>query len=253
MRRYFDSIFADASRSHPQRFCWDYWDMDEYTLLRTPAYHFFPKPIYESFHRHLVQWGRENLGCHDISPPWMSCYVEGCKQDTHQDLPHGPLAFVFSLTPWQGRRFRGGETFLGEGRTQKLVPAKFNRLIVFDPSVPHGVRKVSGTQKVNEGRLVIHGWFVQPRPFLVGSLAPKKVYSVLDEQLPDVLHECLPRNLKTGFISYRLDILPSGKVKSALMLADTAGAHQFLSKSIMRLQFPKAKASTRLTLPVQLG
>ena len=64
------------------------------------------------FHRRLVAWGRETLGCHDISPPWLSLYVDGCRQELHGDLPHGPWAFVFSLTRWRGRVFRGGETLL---------------------------------------------------------------------------------------------------------------------------------------------
>jgi len=41
---------------------------------------------------------------------------------------------------------------------------------VFDPRIPHGVRTVTGTHDPREGRLVIHGWFVQPRPFIRGPL-----------------------------------------------------------------------------------
>ena len=92
---------------------WDWWHVpDQYTALRTPAGEYFPKPLYERFHRRLVAWGRATLGCHDISPPWLSCYVDGCRQELHGDLPHGPWAFVYSLTPWRGRVFRGGETVL---------------------------------------------------------------------------------------------------------------------------------------------
>ena len=40
------------------------------------------------------------------------CYVDGCRQDLHGDLPHGPWAFVYSLTNWRGRAFRGGETLM---------------------------------------------------------------------------------------------------------------------------------------------
>ena len=39
-----------------------------------------------------------------------SCYVDGCRQNLHTDSPHGPFAFVLSLTDWEGRRFSGGET-----------------------------------------------------------------------------------------------------------------------------------------------
>ena len=42
---------------------------------------------------------------------WVSAYVDGCRQELHADVPHGPFAFVLSLTPPQ-RRFTGGETML---------------------------------------------------------------------------------------------------------------------------------------------
>ena len=113
LRAVFDERFADPRRTNGDRFVWDYWHVPgQYTALRTPAYHYFPKPIYEAFHNHLVWWGRRNLGCHDVSPPWLSCYIEGCRQELHGDVPHGPWAFVFSLTPWQRRQFRGGETLM---------------------------------------------------------------------------------------------------------------------------------------------
>ena len=41
-----------------------------------------------------------------------SCYVSGCHQGLHADAPHGPFAFVLSLTNWEERRFSGGETLL---------------------------------------------------------------------------------------------------------------------------------------------
>src|SRR5690606_4093013 len=112
LRKHFEQCFSDPRDTHPQRFVWDYWHVPEqYRLLRTPAYHYFPARIYQEFHKYLVQWGREHLGCHDISPPWLSYYVEGCRQELHADVPHGPWAFVFSISP-KDIRFRGGETLL---------------------------------------------------------------------------------------------------------------------------------------------
>ena len=37
------------------------------------------------------------------------------------------------------------------------VPALFNRLTVFDPRFPHGVKQVHGTRDPRKGRLVLHG------------------------------------------------------------------------------------------------
>ena len=51
---------------------------------------------------------------------------------------------------------------------------------MFDPRIPHGVREVTGTRDPREGRLVIHGWFVQPRPFVVG-YAARAVQARIDE------------------------------------------------------------------------
>ena len=49
-----------------------------------------------------------------------------------------------------------------------LVPPLFNRLTVFDPRYPHGVRAVEGTRDPLKARLVLHGWFTEPAPFFNG-------------------------------------------------------------------------------------
>lgn len=49
-----------------------------------------------------------------------------------------------------------------------LVPPLFNRLTVFDPRYPHGVRAVEGTRDPMKARLVLHGWFTEPTPFFDG-------------------------------------------------------------------------------------
>jgi len=113
LRAVFDERFRKPRSTRGDRFVWDWWHVPgQYTHLRTPAWTYFPRALYQAFHRGLVAWGREVLGCHDISPPWLSCYVDGCRQELHGDLPHGPWAFVMSLTRWRGRRFSGGETVL---------------------------------------------------------------------------------------------------------------------------------------------
>ena len=113
LRAHFDVRFSNPRSATADRFVWDLWHVPgQYTALRTPAWEFFPKKAYDAFHQRLVWWGRRTLGCHDVSPPWLSCYVNGCEQRLHGDLPHGPVAFVFSLTKWDTRTFRGGETLL---------------------------------------------------------------------------------------------------------------------------------------------
>lgn len=253
LRKHFDKQFKDPLHTHAGRFVWDYWHVPhEYTVLRTPAFHYFPRPLYEKFHRHLVQWGRMNLGCHDVSPPWLSCYVEGCRQEEHVDRPHGPLAFVFSLTKWQTRKFRGGETFLNT-RPRQLLQPEFNRLTLFNPAIPHGVREVRGTHDPREARLVINGWFVQPRPFWVGPLKVEEVQEGVEEGLERVLAGGL--ELGRGLLSLRIAISASGRVgqvrplMSTLIGAQSADVHELLTQ-LKTLKFPKKAHKTALTLPL---
>jgi len=239
LRRVFDARFADPRRTHGDRFVWDYWHVPgQYTALRTPAWQYFPRRRYAELHRRLVAFGRATLGCHDISPPWLSCYVDGCRQELHGDLPHGPWAFVLSLTRWRGRRFRGGETLLvrdevldfwhdftstrsvEEPELIRAIAPELGRLVVFDPRIPHGVRTVTGTHDPREGRLVVHGWFVQPRPFVSGPLATRALAARIDEllaQVPGWLG-ALPL---AGMASFAFAVDRRGAARRVRVLSDT--------------------------------
>ncbi len=282
LREHFEQTFADPHSAKSDRFIWDYWNVPgQYTTLRTPAYHFFPKKIYEQFHNELVWWGRENLGCHDISPPWLSCYVDGCKQELHGDLPHGPWAFVFSLTPWNSRKFRGGETLLlknevlsywqnfssggglERGNLVDEVPAKFNRLTVFDPRIPHGVNEVRGVNDVLEGRLVIHGWFVQPRPFIQGPLRTTELQSAINGLTSSLVDQFESEGgLNTsGVLAVRFNVAKGGSVGRVQILSNSLrdleshsnvsnSLTKWISKELKAVRFKaKAKSST-VTLPL---
>ena len=199
LRKEFDARFSDSVRADSKRFCWDFWNRgDQYRLLRTPASAFFSNSSYLPFLRHLTEWGRENLGCQMISHPWLSAYVDGCQQRLHTDVPHGPFSFVFSLTRWKKRTFRGGETLLAqptlirclaetredtsheESDLLHRIAPEFNRLTVFDPRFPHGVERVEGVHSIQDSRLVIHGWFTEPRPMIEGSLGMRQVLGPMD-------------------------------------------------------------------------
>ena len=242
LRSTFDARFANPRGTGGDRFVWDYWHVPgQYTALRTPAWTYFPKRVYAEFHNRLVAWGRATLGCHDVSPPWLSLYVEGCRQELHGDLPHGPWAFVFSLTHWRERTFRGGETLLvrdevldfwhdfasvrgvEERELIRAIEPKFDRLTVFDPRIPHGVRQVTGTHDPREGRLVIHGWFVQPRPFVRGPLDAR----VLGQRIADLtgrLESWLGELPIAGLYSVAFDVDRRGGVSSVRALSDTTRA-----------------------------
>lgn len=239
LRAVFDARFANPRGTGADRFVWDYWHVPgQYTALRTPAWTYFPKPLYEQFHQKLVAWGRTTLGCHDISPPWLSLYVQGCRQELHGDLPHGPWAFVFSLTRWRERTFRGGETLLvrdevldfwhdfasvrgiEEQELIRTIEPRFDRLSVFDPRIPHGVREVTGTHDPREGRLVIHGWFVQPRPFVRGPL-PARALAQRIADLTGRLGDWLGALPIAGLFSVSFDVDRRGGVGNLRSLSDT--------------------------------
>ncbi len=279
LRSEFDKKFEDPRHASSERFVWDYWNIpDQYALLRTPAYHYFSKKLYEAWHKELVYWGRENLGCHDISPTWLSLYNESCFQSLHADNPHGPWAFVYSLTPWNKRKFSGGETLLlkdqvldywngfnsGEGlETEHLmtkVPPKFNRLLVFDPRIPHGVGEVRGERDPRFSRLVLHGWFVNPRPFVEGALKPAELEKFFAKELAELFAKNPSLGFLSGCICLRLKVAANGKVASISTLTDalrlTAGPNtlvplkSLLSSRLKALCFPKTRGLSQVTLPL---
>jgi hypothetical protein len=260
---------------------WDFFKVkNQYKHLRTPAHLFFPKKVYAEFHKALVEYGRSVLGCHDVSPPWLSCYVDGCYQNIHADVPHGPYAFVYSITHWEKRDFEGGETFflkeqtldywslfskkvsqkagIEENDLVKKIKPKFNQLLLFDGRIPHGVVPVRGTENPEHGRLVIHGWFVKPRPFLSGPLSGQECQSVMAE-----LNEWIGQNISArgelhGNLTFKLDISPSGNVIRVRNLPSTLRSlekrptttfSREISNKLKELKFPKKKASTQFTVP----
>ncbi len=280
LRAHFEERFADPHRATSDRFVWDLWNVPgQYTALRTPAYAYFPKRAYDAFHQALVWWGRRTLGCHDVSPPWLSCYVNGCEQRWHSDVPHGPFAFVFSLTP-SAKRFRGGQTLIlkpaildfwrhfgaplrafEEAEVLDEVEPKFNRLTVFDPRLPHGVRRVDGSLEPRDGRLVIHGWFVQPRPFIEGPVRQAELAREL-RRLDAVVGKSLESGLEVdGALSLTLTVAPGGQVVKAGVLVDTTrtvpeveALRRALVRDVQRAArsfvFRPRSSASRIALPV---
>ena len=280
LRAHFEERFENPRETRDDRFVWDLWHVPgQYTALRTPAYLYFPKKTYDAFHQRLVWWGRRVLGCHDVSPPWMSCYVNGCEQRLHGDLPHGQWAFVFSLTPWERRTFRGGETLLlrddvldfwssfqsvrsqEEPELVEAIEPRFNRLTVFDPRLPHGVRRVDGSMDPREGRLVIHGWFVQPRPFVEGPLKTSELADGIG-QVTDAIAPTLEAGLSiAGLLSIGFEVSAGGAVRRVRLLSDTTrvlgpeephrkSLIRLITRTVRQLRFPGQKTGSSVTLPL---
>lgn len=279
LRSEFEENFRDSKATHQKRFVWDFWyDEDQYHLIRTPAYYYFAEKQYQNFHSFLVQWGRENLGCHDISPPWLSYYVDGCYQKLHSDVPHGPWAFVYSLTP-NKKEFKGGETLILKNSTLDfwsnygregdhehgsfvdVIPSLMNQLVVFDPRFPHGVTEVKGTRDPLKSRLVMHGWFVNPRPYVVGGLSTAAVQKSVNQVFAGLNHVLPQIGLLDGALSVRLYVDADGTVKKYQVLTDTLVSlqHQeddvrYLKKELKSLfantHFAKTKKASQITMPL---
>lgn len=278
LRSVFDEKFANPRDGHNGRFVWDYWHIeDQYTLHRTPAEHYFPKELYEPFLLQLIEFGRRHYGCHNVSSPWLSYYIDGCRQDLHADIPHGPLAFVFSLTPWKKRKFRGGETFLLKPETlnywqtprrgsgleaghliHRIAP-EMNRLTVFDPRLPHGVMPVEGVKDPREGRLVIHGWFVRPEPYFEGPISQKVVASALEEIHGGIEGLLAEGDPMSGHFVIRINLKPGQKPTTEIPcntlvnlnepLAPVTTFARAMSQLALSMAWPTVRTPAHVTIP----
>lgn len=279
LREEFDLVFSNPNDFNPKRFIWDYWHMPgRYHHLRTPAHHFFSEKNYNQFHNYLVEWGRKNLGCHNISMPVLSCYPNGSYQRIHADVPHGPWAFVFSLTK-NHKKFEGGETFILKDSTlnywsnfkeqnnrevdsfQHTIPSKFNQLTVFDPRRPHGVTEVKGPEDVCDSRLVIHGWFINPRPYVVGGLTANQAHKALQNAFVNFDAFLSAEAALHGCVAIRIKVTADGRVTKlqfiSSSLIDTNDAtrrfnqlYKNLESSLKSVKFPKVKLSSEITIPI---
>lgn len=290
LRAVFEKKFADPRKTSADRFVWDFWHIEnQYSVLRTPARHFFPKPVFERLERDLVTYGQERLGCNGISDPWISLYLDGSYQNFHADSPHGPWAYVYSLTQWKTRKFGGGETlvardallnfwpaFTRDRRNERgiefedlfaAIPPEFNQLTLFDPRLPHAVKEVRGTRDPLLGRLVIHGWFVEPRPFVRGALAARaplhrKTGARLDEILEPLSRELAKYRSLQGTTAVRVEVGANGRPGRQELLCHTLvnsaapadarlplEAIRHIAETLDAAEFPRSSGKSWLTIP----
>jgi hypothetical protein len=240
LRTAFDERFADPRSTDPERFVWDYWHMPEqYTYLRTYGDRYFPEALTKAFMERLREWGREVLGCGSVSPPWFSYYVEGCVQELHADVPHGPWAYVFSLTRWAERGFTGGETVLlrpesldfwhnfdpgrdlEAGDMVERIPSPFNQLTVFDARIPHGVRMVRGTHDPLDSRVVLHGWFKYPELTACAELQDEKSMVALRLASTGIAKQLEELDPLAGMVTTRVEFGGDGTVREVRVLSNT--------------------------------
>ena len=199
MRRDIDAHFASpqAHRRETHQ-VWNYWFVPElYTYLRTDADRVIGREHVDAFHEALREWSTGHLGMAQVTWPYLSLYVPGCRQDWHNDARNGRFAYVYSLTRNE-RRTSGGETLVlregdpfrgnlvsatsGRGFYEAIEP-RFNRLVIFDDRLPHAVERVDGLMDPVEGRIVLHGHLSEGSAIIAGALPAAAATNQLNDTL----------------------------------------------------------------------
>jgi Rps23 Pro-64 3,4-dihydroxylase Tpa1-like proline 4-hydroxylase len=280
MRADIDAHFAkpEAHRADTHQ-VWNYWFVPElYTYLRTTPEKVIRRDRVDGFMEALGNWSTAALGMGDVTWPYLSLYVSGCRQGLHNDATNGRFAFVYSLTRDQ-RRTIGGETLVfreGDPVRSKLAAAsagrsfydaiepKFNRLIVFDDRLPHAVERVEGAMDPVEGRFVLHGHLSED-----GVIDGALPTTVVEEALVGFVNDFDARHLARiglyhGLLVLRFVISAAGSVATCgivvdrVMHADPGHAEweplrDELVTRVKTLKFPPAEGETTVTVPLSFG
>jgi hypothetical protein len=143
----------------------------------------------------------------------------------------------------------------------RAIPPRFGRLVAFDPRIPHGVREVRGTHDPREGRLVIHGWFVQPKPVVVGPLRDADLRRRVDGLSEAIMGRLVGDLPIAGLLSLGFRVSPKGAVTAVQVLsdntrvpaADERARRRFVAavrRHIEAWDFPAQTGASRVTLPL---
>ncbi len=215
---------------------WNYWFVPGlYTYLRTAPEKILQRADVDLFMEVLSSWSASRLGLRQVTWPYLSLYVSGCRQNLHNDSANGAFAFVYSLTRNE-RKTTGGQTIVlregdlfrdnvakpqaGRGLYDAIEP-RFNRLVVFDDRLVHGVERIEGSMDPLEGRFVLHGHLRADGPMIAGALAPAQVDAAVRQIWTGFLTAAAARaRLYHGPIVLRFQVAASGEVESCTALMD---------------------------------
>jgi hypothetical protein len=281
MRRGIDEHFADPQLHQPETHqVWNYWFVPElYTYLRANPEKVIGPECAAAFHDALRRWSIATLGMANVSWPFLSLYVPGCRQGWHNDSRNGRFGFVYSLTR-DPRRTLGGETLVrreadpfranltqpqaGRGFYETIEP-RFNRLLIFDDRLPHAVERLEGAMDPVEGQLVLHGHVSEGGPIVEGALPAESVSGPINDVLRRFREEAAAAvGLYHGPLVLRLRIAQAGSVAGCDVLldrvlhpdpghADWDGVRDRLVERFRKTKFPTAGAETMLTQPIAFG
>jgi hypothetical protein len=274
---HFGSPYDQSPKTHMN---WNYWHVSGlYTYLRTLPEKVIGPVLTEAFHAHLSEWSRETLGLGMATSPYLSLYVNGCRQGQHNDSANGRFGFVYSLTR-NVRKTTGGETLIwreddyfqtniqmpcsGSAFFESIEP-RFNRLLVFDDRVPHAVEIVEGNMDPLEGRLVLHGHIWESGPIVHGPLS-RAIVGEIANQLAAQYSSSLENTVSIyhGPSAIRFTVQRDGSVASAHLILDRVKRLRGeapevqemlgnLINQILQLRFPSTDAESIVTVPFAFG
>jgi hypothetical protein len=279
LRAAFEEHFLNPHTHTARHDVWDYWYVPEtYTYLKTNPAKVVPEPLLARFLQRLNGWAIATLGVSTRLNPYLSLYVNGCRQAIHNDSTAGQLGYVYSITKWDERNFLGGETLLfrqnqywGTDRIRSAgatvafyekVPARFNQLLLFDDRVIHGVEPIQGTMDPLCGRVVLHGHLRAESVIITGPLPVEPAVQVL-KPVADRIQELCTRHkdLLHGFVTLRLVVEADGRVVAVRPLcdrllplsADASPIEPFkrdVAGMLAGVRFPPAPVASEVTVPV---
>jgi len=275
-----DAHFAEPARHRPETHqVWNYWYVPGlYTYLRTSPERVLPREPLNRFFARLRAVALFRFGLSQVTWPYLSLYVAGCQQGLHNDATNGRLGYVYSLTRWDERKFQGGETLIfreqdyvgtpavtrpnaGSG-LYELVPARFNRLLLFDDRLVHAVPRLEGSMAPGEGRLVLHGHVAEGPLEVNGALALGIAQATIDRLRPALQRRAAEAGAGlAGLVTVRLAVGPDGHVQKSEILfdrllaaerpaADPAVAAAAVADLLGGATFPGAEGSSFVTVPV---
>jgi hypothetical protein len=281
MRSGLEDHFREPNAHRPETHqVWNYWFVPGvYTYLRTAPEKLIAAERVRGFVEALRAQSISTLGLAGVSWPYLSLYVDGCRQSLHNDARNGRFGFVYSLTA-DSRRSIGGETLVmnagdplrgnlanpaAGGSFYETIAPTFNRLILFDDRLPHAVSPVEGSMDPLDGRLVLHGHIREAGPLVSGALSAAAVARPIATLLQTTaIHAGARLSLYHGFISLHFSVEPNGSVGQCDVLADRVlhrdtgnveweHLRQELVDRVAELTFPRAAGNTTIVLPMTFG
>ncbi len=279
MRADIDTHFGDPDGHRPDTHqVWNYWYVPgTYTYLRTQAEKVIAADKVTSFVTTLRDWTVARLGLSGLTPPILSLYIDGCGQQLHNDSLNGRFAFVYSLTNPVRQTIGGGTILMSEGDPFRrnlanpmavhgfceTIEPRFNRLLLFDDRVIHGVERIEGSMDPVEGRFVLHGHIREEGPLAGGALSVEALQPGIQEALAGFVAQHGEEAYDYhGPISVRFTVEPHGAISGLRVLLDRvtcvveenarrwpALREKYLA-ALGRARFPGADGPTTVILPM---